>query len=107
MKESRLWPETDALLGEGEGGCCLLLLDPRSRTLRLFLCRLCLSKTISMLSMRRCGISVSWGSALTGVVGGVPSRRELELARDRERANDADEPTDLELDRKSEPDLGL
>lgn len=50
-----------------------------------------------MLSMRRFGISMSWGSGLTGVAGGVPSRRELELARDSERAMDDVDPIDREL----------
>jgi hypothetical protein len=60
-----------------------------------------------MLSMRRWGISVSCGSGLTGVAGGVPSRSELELARDNERANDAEDATDRELERKSDPDRDL
>ena len=42
-----------------------------------------------------------------GVAGGVPSRSELELARDKERANEREDPMDLELDRKSEPDRDL
>ncbi len=37
--------------------------------------------------MRRWGISASWGSGLTGVAGGEPSRTELELARE-ERARE-------------------
>lgn len=57
-----------------------------------------------MLSMRRWGISTSWGSGLTGVAGGVPSRRELELARDSERAMDADDAADREPERRSDAD---
>ena len=107
MNESRLRLDcdVDALLGEGEGGCGMLLLDSRSFPLRLFLCRLCLSNTISMLSIWRCGIPPSWGSDLTGVAGGLTSRSEFELVLDKERANDRADPSGLELERKSDPDL--
>ena len=104
MNESRLTPDCDTLLGEGEGGCGMLLLNSRSLPLRLFLCRLCLSSTISMLSIWRCGTPPSWGSDLTGVAGGLTSRSEFELALDKERANDREDPADVELERKWDPD---
>ena len=39
------------------------------------------------------------------MAGGLTSRSEFELALDKERANDLEDPTDLELERISDPDL--
>ena len=83
--------DSDALLsdGEGDGGWPGCVLDSRSRSLRSRRCRRCRAMTISMLSIVRSGADASCGSDLTGVVaGGVASRIEAELARERERDRD-------------------
>lgn len=101
------------LLGEGEGGCGRLFRLEGSRSLffliffSLLLWRRCLSMTNSMLSYWRSGTPLSYGSVLTGVVGGDTSRKELELAQDTERAKEDVEVLDFDVERKSEFDLDL
>lgn len=113
MNESKLtlgWE--DALLGEGEGGLGRVdLVSSRSFSLRLFLsflfCLRCRSMTISMESYCLAGKPFSSASDLIGVMGGVGSRKEVELVLEMERGMEEEALEDLNLEGKSELDRDL
>lgn len=112
IKESKLtlgWE--DVLLGEGEGGFGAFLDSSRSLSLRVLLSFLfCLrwrSITSSIELYCLAGTPLSNTSDLIGVMGGVESRKEVELFLEMERAMDDDVLEDLNLEGKSELERDL